>query len=377
MATSFHTPNDLTQMIAQPYGYPTMAFSHTSNYQFPQKTSPMFNSSPYQFAVAPDRMSAYSTQSPSSFHISNQTVPLPQYNTVNYSPTNYVYPPPPPFPSNNRKIANYPTQSNATSFLYTTSMNGRISPLLGRSTILQYASNPVQDRYSHSSSNENALSKTWSQNLPSLPPGAIVVLDEYIDAKVSAERQHSPKRKQKRPRRAQKSTRRAITINPNDTRITRSIAFSSSSDTNDTQSNATSQFTSLASKTVTHSNGLPLIINSNHQTKSTDKKLSPTSSQEELRELRLKLAMSDNPVNSLPSAKEKESTHGASSPSASQWNGSTADLFTAQENNRQSPTSSQTNSRRSLNDPGDHDVDLISLTTLSRSERTLSTIDNL
>jgi len=90
---------------------------------------------------------------------------------------------------------------------------GRITPLLRHPTVPQYVPeqiNEQQQQYHHA--NAPVMMRPWLRKTPPLPPGGVLISDEYIDRNSSDSRYDYPPRQHRQHKRSSDTKRRSTTV---------------------------------------------------------------------------------------------------------------------------------------------------------------------
>jgi hypothetical protein len=295
--------NNIQQLLMQRYANPVAVFPVNPNWQIPQPSYPS-----YQPAPIPSSVPIYPPQTTPQFQ--NNSYPrticmcVPESSSVQYSPA----------------TTNPNIQPN----------DNRITPLLGHPKAPPPEQNHTTQQYSNSYISEANSWESWSQKTPPLPPGAILISDEYIDKKD----QHS-KIPPKASRHTGKPTRRSILINTNNTNWISPRKNRSFGDTTETESDVPSRHSFPETKSAASSRS-PYSLSANESVKpektitgstekggSVNQKQLPTESSnvnisnltatddtishansDALRDLRLSLAMRDKQLDLPPAVRE-------------------------------------------------------------------------
>ncbi len=317
----------------QPYANPVTAFPFNPNWQIPQPIIPVSSFPPYQPALTagPGNVPIFPSQIsqfPNSGYPRTYCICMPQPSSLNnswmqYGPGYHQIPP----VTTNPNVP--PTDS-------------RITPLLGHSTALPNEQNQIRQQYRNSYINEATSTDFWSSKTPPLPPGAVLVLDEYINKNNSSQEHHHhhhhhSKNSLKPTQHASKPTRRSITINTDNTNWIHPRKVHPYSETTETESDVHSRqsFSNLKSTASSHSpysasinesiKPEKTITASTEKSENIDQKSLPAeasnvnisnltatddtishSNSDVLRDLRLSLAMRDNQLD-LPSTTRENS----------------------------------------------------------------------
>ncbi|CAF1340673.1 unnamed protein product [Adineta steineri] len=188
------------QRVIQQCSNPVATFPFTPNWQPPQSfaptypsplqqpsmmpmpsfQAPQYDSQPYfPSAVPPKNMSILSSNTSSSLPYSNSIPSVHQQQNNDYSNRRRAYVSP-PSSSLTSTVTDYSWLQDCSAYHRIPAVKANPNVQLSNDRSTQLLHHPVgQEQYSHI--NTPMTKFTWSHKLPSLPPGAIVISDEYND----------------------------------------------------------------------------------------------------------------------------------------------------------------------------------------------------